>query len=178
MPGCWWDGSAKDVAFAFRKAPRQKFLRQQLYLQGQTWGSGSWSLVLGPWSFVLLAPTSIIVKCSEAFCQLQTSIAISLLPDEIKAQFPPFYLAFSSLFLFLHDFSSFLLFSLIFSTFSLQHPFGQHAFSPRFFAFFAIATFPMCESVCELCIYPWQGLLQRVESQRKQKVLFAQFSFS
>jgi len=100
-----------------------------------------------------------------------------LLRDEIKAQLPPFYLAFSSLFLFLSAFPppSFYLF---FFFFILQHPFGQHAFPPiRSFAT-ATATFSMCESVCELCIYPWQGLLQRVESQRKQKVLFAQFSFS
>jgi len=181
MPGCQnarmlvgWQ--CQRCCLCFSQGPKAKVSTAAALFARTNLGLGV--LVLGPWSFVLLAPTSIIVKCSEAFCQLQTSIAISLLPDEIKAQLPPFYLAFSSLFLFLHDFSSFLLFSLIFSTFSLQHPFGQHAFSPRFFAFFAIATFPMCESVCELCIYPWQGLLQRVESQRKQKVLFAQFSFS
>lgn len=170
MLGC----QCQRCCLCFRR-PQGKSFPAALFARTNL-GSGVLLLVLGPW-----APTSIIVKCSEAFCQLQTSWLLRvLLPAPARwNQSPASTILFGIFFTFSFSQrfpSTFFLYFYFF--FILQHPFGQHAFPPiRSFAT-ATATFSMCESVCELCIYPWQGLLQRVESQRKQKVLFAQFSFS
>lgn len=156
------------------QAPRQKFpsssiCKDKLGVRGPA--SGAWSLGSNfnnsqvQWSVLPTANVLVAPGPATRSCEMKS-----------KPSFHHFIWHFLHIFFF-SALSLHLLF-IFFFFFILQHPFGQHAFPPiRSFAT-ATATFSMCESVCELCIYPWQGLLQRVESQRKQKVLFAQFSFS